>query len=106
MKPLLTGLEIANAGLTALDYGQSMRIQRNPGRYHEESCRWLLGEHPSREDYNLFFVGLWVVKPLVSALLPQKIETRWITVYPRYVWENIMIVNGAIVYSGNRREGL
>ncbi len=64
---LLEGSWIA---LHVLNWGTTLDIADNPGRYHEMNP--IMGRHPSRGRVNLYFAGTTVAHVLTSALLPKK----------------------------------
>lgn len=67
-----TTRELVFAGITAIDWAQTLStVIKHPERYPSETNR-LLGEHPSRADVNVWF-GLGIVMhALIAEALPSK----------------------------------
>ncbi len=63
-------LEGSWVALHVLNWGTTLDIADNPGRYYETNP--IMGRHPSRGKVNLYFVSTTVAHVLTSALLPKK----------------------------------
>lgn len=75
--------------LHILDWRQTIQIARNPDRYWERNP--LLGEHPSEQKVNLYFLVGAVLHPIVTEVLPNKYNLWGIKLRPRIIWESVSI---------------
>ena len=54
--------------LTALDMSQTLKIAREPDRYHEHNP--ILGNHPSESDVLIYFGVTWAAQTALVHILP------------------------------------
>ena len=88
-------LLVACLTTSALDYGQTMHIARNPQDHFEYNP--LLGRHPSPTAVrNVFLIGA-VVKIIVAELLPSRY---------RKVWLGGLAVSSGLIAVVNHRNGI
>ncbi len=63
-------------GLNVMDWGQTLDISDKPDEYYETN--FILGEHPSRSEVNMYFASLIVSELLITHLLPTKYRKYWL----------------------------
>lgn len=71
-------LEVVSAGITIVDWGQTLNISDHGGMYEMNP---ILGKHPERREINTYFISVLTIHPIVSMLLPPKARTIWQSIY-------------------------
>lgn len=82
-------LEATWQSLHFIDYGQTLSIAKNPDRYYEMNP--LLGKHPSTELVHVYMLGGALLHPVITYLLPRKVELLGVDFPLRTVWQMISI---------------
>lgn len=75
--------------LLAVDWGQTRTIARNPQLYYEQNR--FLGDHPSVAAVDKYFIGMMVLHPIVSVLLPTDAHIGSMHFDPRAAWQYVTI---------------
>ena len=68
-------LEVTALGLKAIDWRQTRTIAKHPNLYWETNP--ILGEHPSIEAINRYFITTALGHVFITHLLPQKYRKYW-----------------------------
>lgn len=87
--------EVIWQGLHVVDWGQTLEIARDPGRYYEMNPA--LGSHPSVGKVNIYMASSAVLHAGVSYVLPGK----W-----RSYWQYVSIVTSGACVANNFNIGL
>ena len=66
---------IALTTLKAVDYAQTMKIAREPDKYHEENP--LMSKHPSETEVTLMFAGGYIAETAIAMALPTPYRSWW-----------------------------
>jgi hypothetical protein len=91
-------LEAAWLTLHTVDYGQTLSIAKNPGRYYEKNL--ILGRHPSEDEVHGYMIGTALLHPVITYLLPRKVDVLGVSVPVRFMWQSVSIgVSGTCVVS-------
>ncbi len=67
--------QAALTGLMAIDYAQTLKISREPDRYHEVNP--ILGNHPSAAEVSGYMLSTYLFKTAVAAALPVEYRKWW-----------------------------
>jgi len=72
-----TALSIAAAATLAMDWRQTQQIAESPSNYHETNV--IMGNHPSMQVVNTYFVGTFLAGALLVNDLPPKWRRRFLS---------------------------
>lgn len=91
-------LEAAWLTLHTVDYGQTLSIAKNPGRYYEKNL--ILGRHPSEDEVHGYMIGTALLHPVITYVLPRKVDVLGVSVPVRFMWQSVSIgISGTCVVS-------
>lgn len=89
-------LEAAWEVLHVIDYGQTLQIAMEPDRYWELNP--VLGKHPSVDSVHVYMLGSALLHPVITYVLPRKVDVFGVEVPVRRIWQGISIgMSGACV---------
>lgn len=92
--------QVAVEGLLIADWGQTRWVAMNDstGKYHEQNP--LLGEHPSVEQVDRYFIGWVILHPVVSHFLPREYREIFqsVTIFTEVVSVHQNITIGGVGY--------
>jgi len=97
-KVLETTWQIAHA----VDWGQTLYISDHPTLFHENS--FVLGEHPSRSEVNIYMAAETILHPVVTNYLPR--DKKILGVPIRTWWQSITIVRKVDLVRSNYMLGI
>lgn len=80
-----TAWQVSAMALIVGDWGQTRYIAQHPIEYPESNP--ILGKHPRQGTVNLYFLGVLMVHPVVSYLLPAKANVFGFDINPRRIWQ-------------------
>ena len=98
-----TAWQASAMALMAADWGQTRYISKHP-EYYETNP--ILGRHPSTGRVNLYFLGVMIVHPVVSYLLPAKAQVFGFDINPRRIWQAGTIIVELGCVGNNARLGI
>jgi hypothetical protein len=88
-------LEAAYLTLHVIDWGQTRYVAKHPEEYRERNP--ILGQHPSTEQVDTYFIATALLHPLVTHYLPRPYR-RW--------WQAISITMGGACVINNASVGV
>ncbi|MBI5057010.1 MAG: hypothetical protein HZB61_10390 [Nitrospirae bacterium] len=96
-------LEVTYQAINLIDYGQTTFIVKNSDRYYERNR--MLGQHPSQQNVNVYFVVMALGHFLISDLLPGELKDDDIISY-RNMWQAANIIYRAPFVISNHKIGI
>lgn len=90
--------------LKVIDWGQTRHIAKNPDRFYEMNP--VLGEHPSVDQVDLFFVTSLTVHTAVALALPPKAKAFGYDINPRRIWQAVQITGSMSCVVHNASVGI
>ena len=59
-----------------IDWAQTVKIAKNPDKWHENNP--ILGNHPKVSEVNLVMGAMAIIQPVIAHLLPSPYRKSWI----------------------------
>lgn len=81
--------EVVYTGIKAIDWRQTRTIAKHPDEWYEVNPA--LGEHPSVERVDNYFLITGIAHPIITHILPRKHTLFGWEWSPRAVWQNVTI---------------
>jgi len=89
-----TNRQIAFTAVTVLDWSQTRYISKHPDEFHEDFNKYL-GEHPTTNKVNNYFLSAILINYGIAYALPDKYRKYWqyasITVEAHFVRKNYQL---------------
>jgi len=95
--------EVASAGLTVVDWGQTRDI-RHHGQMVELNP--ILGRTPTDHAIRGYFGTVLLVHPIISAILPAEATVLGVELRPRVAWQYLYLGVELTATASNYRGGL
>ena len=90
-----TALEGGYMVLHYIDWRQTRHCAAHPVECKEVTAAWAIGEHPSKQSVNNFFIVTALLHGTASYYLPDKYILFGVDIKPRLSWQIVTVTNSA-----------